>query len=356
MYASYRSKSTAYYGCMRRKLDGSNCCGLAAASVDDLVAQQVLRALEPAALGLSLRAIQDVEQERARLHRHWKQRLERASYEAQLAGRQYQAVEPENRLVARNLEQRWEEALRNQRSLEEEYDRFLKEQPPRLSAEERARIRAMSRDIPALWNAPGTTIADRKEITRLLVERVVVNVQADSERFEAVISWRGGFTTHHKVVRSVSKYESLGSYDQLMNRIVRLRQDGRTIRQIAAQLNSEGYRTPRSQKGYTSTSVRKLLSRCGLTKGKISTGRLAANEWWLPHLARELRVSANKLREWALRGWVRSRQVPPRGLWIVWADGGERRRLRKMVADSNRGNAQNQSRHARPSPADERPN
>ena len=137
MYASYRSKSTAYYGCMRRKNEGSTCCGLEAGVVDDLVAQQVLRALEPATLELSLKAIEDVHQERERLHRHWKQRLERATYEAERAERQYQAVEPENRLVARSLERQWEEALRNQRDIAEEYDRFLKEQPPQLSEDQR---------------------------------------------------------------------------------------------------------------------------------------------------------------------------------------------------------------------------
>ena len=210
MYASYRSKSTAYYGCMRRKNEGSTCCGLEAGVVDDLVAQQVLRALEPATLELSLKAIQDVHQERERLHRHWKQRLERATYEAERAERQYQAVEPENRLVARSLERQWEEALRNQRDLAEEYDRFLKEQPPHLSEDQRARILALSSDLPTLWNAPETTAADRKEIIRLVVERVVVHVRADSECAEVVISWRGGVTTRHEIVRPVSRYESLG--------------------------------------------------------------------------------------------------------------------------------------------------
>ena len=209
--------------------------------------------------------------ERDRLHRHWKHRLERATYEAERAERQYRAVEPENRLVASSLERHWEQAMRNQRDLAEEYDRFLKEQPPHLSDDQRARILALSSDLPTLWNAPETTAADRKEIIRLVVDRVVVHVRADSECAEAVIWWRGGVTTRHEIVRPVSRYESLGHYDQLINRIVALRQEGRTIKQIAAQLNGEGYHTPRSRKGYTSTSVRKLLSRCELTHGRIGT-------------------------------------------------------------------------------------
>ena len=72
--------------------------------------KQVLLALEPAALEISLKAIEDVQRERQRLNRHWEQRLERASYDVQRAERQYQAVEPENRLVARSLEQQWEAA------------------------------------------------------------------------------------------------------------------------------------------------------------------------------------------------------------------------------------------------------
>jgi DNA invertase Pin-like site-specific DNA recombinase len=337
MYASYRSKSTAYYGCVRRRDEGSTCCGLEAGVVDELVAQQVLHALEPATLELSLKAIQDVHQERERLHRHWKQRLERATYEAGRAERQYQVCEPENRLVARSLERQWEEALRKQRDLTEEYDRFLKEQPPHLSEDQRARILALSSDLPTLWNAAETTAADRKELIRLVVERVVVHVRADSERAEVVISWRGGAATRHEIVRPVSRYESLSGYDQLMSRIIAMRQEGQSIQQIAVQLNAEGYRTPRSRKGYTSTSVRKLLSRGELTRGRIPTRQLDRHEWWLPDLARELQMSADKLRDWALRGWVRSRQIPPRGLWVIWADGRERQRLRKLRAASKRG-------------------
>src|SRR5215471_4435638 len=134
-HAGYRTKARPYYECTRRKLEGSGCCGLGAAAIDDLVGAQVLRALEPAALELSLHALQNIHQGR--------QRLERAAQEARRAERQYQAVEPENRLVARTLEQRWEESLRAQRALQEEYDRFLLEQTPQLSVAEKARIQAL---------------------------------------------------------------------------------------------------------------------------------------------------------------------------------------------------------------------
>src|SRR5262245_14090495 len=157
----YQFTGQAYYSCARHLARGTErtCSGTKASPVDDLVAAQVLRALEPAALELSLQATQDIQKERERLDRHWRQRLERARYETERARRQYDAVEPENRLVARTLERRWEKALRQQRQLEEEYDRFAGEQPAGLTEAEQARIRSLSADLPGLWQASGTTVA-----------------------------------------------------------------------------------------------------------------------------------------------------------------------------------------------------
>ncbi len=185
--------------------------------------------------------------------------------------------------------------MREQQELEEEYDRFLRVQPPSLSEDERARIRALSRDIPALWHAPGTTAADRKEIIRLLVERVVVQVRNDSEEVEATIQWRGGSTSHHTIVRPVGRYEHLRGYDRLVEHLVRWRGEGYSAGQIAAKLQAAGFRPPRKQGVYTKGQVQQLLRRCGLTHEEPGVGELGLNEWWLPHLAVALDLSATKL-------------------------------------------------------------
>ena len=168
-------------------------CGhIAAAVLDDLVAREVLRALEPAALDLSLRAIENVERERKRLHDHWHQTLERARQEVERAERQYQAVEPENRLVARTLETRWEEALKKQRQVEEDYHRFLARQPATLSEADRQRIRSLSASVATLWHSPGTSASDRKQIIRCVVERVIVVADKATELNDVTIVWHGG--------------------------------------------------------------------------------------------------------------------------------------------------------------------
>ena len=155
----------------------------------------------------------------------------------------------------------------------------------------------------------------------------MVDVHANTERAEVAITWRGGQTTHHEIVRSVSRYESLGEYDRMMDRIVQLRREGLTIKELAAQLTREGYRTPRTQKGYTPTSVRQLLCRRGLTGGAVGREQLESGEWWLPDLAQKLGITYDRLRDWALHGKVRARRIQPGGPWVVWADGQERRQV-----------------------------
>ena len=115
------------YACMREAVDyGAPLCqSLAGAPLDALITRLVLEALEPAALELSMQVADDLEAERGRVQTQWQQRLERVHYDAERAARQYQAVEPENRLVARTLEQHWEAALTAEAQLKADYARFL---------------------------------------------------------------------------------------------------------------------------------------------------------------------------------------------------------------------------------------
>src|SRR5439155_23336475 len=171
------------------------CQSLAGGRLDALVAEQTLQALQPAALELHLAAAADVEEQRRQAHQHWRLRLERADYEVERAARQYHQVEPEHRLVARELERQWEAALQRQGEARQEYAQFCRTQPAVLSAAERAQIRALASDLPDLWNAETTTAQDRKRVVRLVVERVVVQVQGQTEQVDVAIHWVGGRVT-----------------------------------------------------------------------------------------------------------------------------------------------------------------
>jgi DNA invertase Pin-like site-specific DNA recombinase len=311
-------------------------CGyIAAATLDDLVAREVLRALEPAALELSLRAIENVEQERKRLHDQWRQTLERARHEAERAERQYHAVEPENRLVARTLEERWEEALKKVRQAEEDYDRFLRKLPTTLSAGDRQRIRSLSDSVATLWRAPETSAQDRKQITRCLVERVTVVADKSTELCEVTIIWQGGFATQHRVARPVGTYAQLSDWRRLVDRVRQLHHEGLHLAQIAERLNDEGFVPPRRRGPFTVDGVGSLVRDLGLVGELFRDDLVGKDEWWITDLARKLGVVPQKIHYWVKQGWVHSRRTPSGRHLIVWADKDEIRRLGQLAKRKN---------------------
>jgi DNA invertase Pin-like site-specific DNA recombinase len=325
------------YSCGRAAVDYAEpqCQGLAGGPLDELIATQVLAALAPAALELSLAAADDLQQERARLHQVRQQELERARYEVERARRQYDAVEPENRLVARELERRWEEALKEQRRLEEEYARFCRNQPQGVTARERQQIRALAHDLPALWQAPTTTAADRQRLVRLLVEEVVVLVHGESERVTVTIRWAGGVVTEHAVVRPVQRYEQLADHARLLSRINELRKQGLMLTAVAERLNREGFRPPKRSRVFNGGIVTRLLAqrgRSGPRPRAVADGQLLeAHEWLLSDLARHLEMPQATLHRWIRVGWVQARKLPtPGGHWVVWADADELDRMARL--------------------------
>ena len=340
MRPSYHTNGIVQYACPRHHLEATEprCFGLAGREIDELVSQQLLLALQPAALELSLQTQTDIEKERQRLDKQWQLRLQRVQYDLSLAERRYLVVDPQNRLVAGTLEKRWEQALLVAKETQEQYDRFLHTTPPTLNASERTQIESLAASIPDLWNDENTTHLDRKEIVRLVIERVVVYVQCDSQLTEATIHWAGGHQTHHQFIRSVATYAQLHNFEQLMERVTQLRRSGLNAAQIAEKLNAEGFYPPKRQDTFSSPVVYQLLKRRGLIGNeRDDDSLLSAHEWWLTDLARELKMTHAKLRDWIVRGWLHARKTPAQGLWIVWADEEEVTRLRLLLTQSRRG-------------------
>jgi DNA invertase Pin-like site-specific DNA recombinase len=323
------------YACGRLHIDYGlpRCQHVAGPVIDAFVSQHLLAALEPAALELSLEAATHLEQERAELDRLWRQRVERAAYEAERAGRQFRLVEPENRLVARHLEQEWEAKLAAHLRLEEDYRRAQAAQPRGLTPAERAAIRHLAADIPALWQAPSTTAAERKAIARQVIQRVVVAAQGESERVHVTIEWAGGGQTGGEVIRPVARLEQLTYYPHLCARARQLAAAGLAAGAIAERLNAEGYRPPKRRERFGAQGIQDLLQRLGVRTKHAHRPRrpaLGAHEWGLRELAQTLDMPHVTLYDWVRRGWVTGRReaTPPRR-WILWADAAEVARLRQ---------------------------
>jgi DNA invertase Pin-like site-specific DNA recombinase len=322
------------YDCSRMAIDYGEpkCQSLSGKRLDDLVIKQVLAALQPGTLEVSLKVAEDVEQERKNLLTNWNHQLERARYQVERTYRQYNAAEPENRLVARTLEKQWEEALLAEEKLKKEFNDFLSKQPPVLSAKEREEIRQLASDIPTLWSSSTTTDQERKEIVRLLVERVLVQVEGKTEKVLVEIHWIGGHVTYADLKRPVAKFEQLSNYKELKNRAEELRRNNKSLEEIAQTLNQEGWR-PAKKETFNKGMVTTLLDyRDATRKTRSSQIDRMPDEWTIWELSRKTSIPEPTLYQWLCKGTLTGRkcEVSHKSVWLITADEQEIKRLQDL--------------------------
>jgi DNA invertase Pin-like site-specific DNA recombinase len=339
MMAQYNNNGAlARYACIRMACDYAEpiCQTLKAAPVDALVTRLVLQALEPAALETSVRAASDLAREREALERQWQHRVERARYEAERTRRQYDAVEPENRLVARTLERQWEQALAEQTRLEDSHERFQREQPKALSPAEIAAIRFLATDVPALWQS--ATQEERQTILRLLLERVLIEVIDGSEQVRVECHWHGGNQTAHQLTRPIARLDKLSTYKNLLARIGDLRRERLVLADIAAVLNREGWRPAKRRDTFNAQMVRRLIAKAGLAAPRQRRRKLEiprqTDEWTVGELAGHLGMRESTLYNWVQQGRLRSRvvQVGAAHAKLVYAGAAEITALQVILA------------------------
>lgn len=188
-----------------------------------------------------------------------------------------------------------------------------------------------------MWHAPTTTAADRRQIVRLLVERVVLTVEPNGDRVGVRVEWSGGAVREQTVRRAVSGYQHLRDWPQLSARLAALHEQRQTPAAIAIALNQAGFRAPKRAGAFTAGMVRRLLDELGLRprvpRSTSPVGPRAEGERWLHELARQLGVSPHTLHGWRKKGWLHARQLGGRGgPWAVWAGGSELTRLQELKA------------------------
>jgi hypothetical protein len=239
-------------------------------------------------------------------------------------------IEPEHRLVARQLAKDWEDALLAHRQLQEEYVRFVQAQPQLLSRAEREAIEQLAQNIPALWHAPTTTTAERKEIVRQIIQHILVAGEGQSERLQITIEWVGGGRTAGLTIRPISHIAHLSDYPRLCERIRALVQEGHNITQITALLAHEGFRSPKHARPFSRQSVIELMRRLGVHQARRHRRpHLQEHEWWLSDLEGKLGKSNSTLHQWRKRGWLQARWHDQSKRWVAWADEAELQRLKQ---------------------------
>jgi hypothetical protein len=175
--------------------DGHECQGLGGRQLDEAVLAEVFRVLEPAAIAATAKALADQEASEATRLRAFETAVERCRYEAERARRQFDACEPENRLVARTLEANLEKALRDLERAESDLATQRAKRTSPLTSDELKRLERAGADLRAVFHAPTTSQRDRKLLLRTLISEIVVTADRDSGTADATITWEGGATT-----------------------------------------------------------------------------------------------------------------------------------------------------------------
>ena len=166
--------------------------------LDPVIVEEVLKALQPAELELAVVALQELETRDQAIMRQWQMRLERAEYEAALAERRYQEVDPSQRLVASTLEHRWNDALLQLQDLKKQAAEVQRQEARVATPEQKEKVLALARDLPRLWHAPTTHAKDRKRMLRLLIKDITVE-KPRPKQLLVHIRWQGGACTDHSV-------------------------------------------------------------------------------------------------------------------------------------------------------------
>ena len=290
MSVQYRAKG-AHYDCSASRLNHiqtPGCRSVKAAGVDELVARRLLAALAPEEIALALAAADEVSERRARSDRALELRVERARYDAARAERAFHACEPENRLVARSLETRWEHKLRELADAETE----LAEQTKPAPEPSREQLEALARDVPALWAADSTSEKDRKRLLRALVADVTITSQPEGRDVSVGIRWRTGAAEQHTIKRPPSVNDTTRTPPATIVLITRLAPQ-HTNTEIAAELNATGIQTGKGLP-FTDHAVRHIRRAHNIpTTPPPHDDRLTVNE-----IAERLGVSPGVIYDW----------------------------------------------------------
>jgi excisionase family DNA binding protein len=313
-----------YYVCVGSggRAGDNSCQTVSGKRLDEAVVQLFLEVTAPAGEHAAALAEQQLRSESKQVERHWQLQIESAEYEAQRAERQYMAVDPENRVVARELERRWNGALQQLARVRERAQSAISRHRP-LTEVEVQRAQRLGRDVAQVWNAPTTTNRDRKQLLRSLIEEV--QVCTEEEQHSARIIWKGSATTdlHVKRVRQGQAHVAGPETVELLRTLAKEFNDA----QISRILTRQGIRN-KDGKSYTRTGVVALRRKHGIPKCDRPIVRDAREgPFTAQQAAQELGVSNGTVHRWSREGMPRGGQVAPGAPWRIVLTEEDRQRL-----------------------------
>ncbi len=295
------------------------CQSIQGDALDAAVTQLFLEAMQPAQLEISLTTLEQIETRGQQIDQQWQLRLERIRYQADLARRRLFAVDPENRLVARNLERDWNEKLAEIERLEREYLTWATPKAFELGPEQRQRILALAQDLPTVWQATTTTYAQRKQLLRCLVKDVTLTRHQTT--IHLGLRWQTEALSELDIPRPKRIYQTQRTSPDVVDQIRQLAST-QPDPLIATHLNQAGLTTGTGQP-FTGDRVRWIRNQydiptaCPDAPSACPSGQRGDGRYSTQAAATLLNVCDSTILRWCEAGRLDSLQTVPNGpRWI----------------------------------------
>jgi DNA invertase Pin-like site-specific DNA recombinase len=329
----YRGNGGIYpiYDCNWRRREGlskTSCMSVQCGYLDRAVETRLLEIVNKEQIDLALEAFEILQQRDQQISGQWKLRIQRAEYEVQLAQKQYDQVDPENRLVASTLERRWNDSLIELEKVKQQIAELSHEQSL-IASFERDQVLALARDLPRLWHAPETSSKDKKRILQLLIDDITVE---KPERYVALlhVRWQGGICEDLKLELPRPSGERWRHSESLVKKVRKLAEENSDA-EIAAQLNAEGLISAKGNP-FTRSSVSWIRH-----KHKIPPAeKKKADELTVKEVAKRFDVSPNVVYYWIERKIITARRLNNGSPYWITIDQRKSDELEKWVQESTR--------------------
>jgi DNA invertase Pin-like site-specific DNA recombinase len=338
-YSGPKGNSPRYVCARAKQLYGTErgCCSIGGGRLEKTILGQLFTVLEPASLEATAKALAEAEEHYQRQLAAFTLAVERAQYEADRASRQYDAVEPENRLVARTLERAWEDKLAAVRQAENDLRTQQARRPIALTSQELAWISTAGADVQAVFHAPTTTISERKQLIRAVITEVVLTIHDKERVADLRIIWQGGAVTELSMAMTKTGGHTRTTSEDTVQLVRRLagHYDDKTI----ALVLSKQHRRTSTGLTWTKTRVKALRVSRGIPAFQlpqpqaVGTGKQDVPVVTIAEAERILDVTKGTLYRWLRDGFITGEQLTPGAPWRIRIDQQLRDRIQPDVPD-----------------------
>jgi DNA invertase Pin-like site-specific DNA recombinase len=312
----------------REGLSSRSCLEVSSSPLDKVIADRVVGAITPVTIELALAALTNLEERDREIGAQWWMRIERARYDADLAERRYEEVDPSNRLIAATLEVRWNDAMQRMHDLEAELAVFERQSMRAVTADQKRQILQLASDFPRLWAASTTAPRDRKRILRLLVRDITVTKGPEPRTIKLHVRWQGGKTETLQVQLPQKRADAI-RYPTPFVAYIRELAVNHHDDEIVALLRSQNHTSSTTGKPITPSTIKWLRYKHRIRAPQPPEGTLNVRQ-----VRERYSVSLWVVHYWINRGIVPTVQRKPNMPYAITIDDKLDRRLREWVANS----------------------